>query len=109
MQPTLTVGSGPSDFSPEQWLKPDGTAVKANDSPDNFAFGAGPRRCVGQSLATVEIITTLVIMGREIEALDIAPEEHEIDFPAGPHHPTGMPIKITPRLQTRGVTPAAAR
>ena len=108
MQPTVTTGSGTPEFSPAQWLKPDGTAAKANDSTANFAFGAGPRRCVGQSVATVEIITTLVIMGREIEALDIAPEEHEIDFPAGPDHPTGLPIKITPRPRSPGATLAAA-
>lgn len=97
VQGTLSTGSGTREFNPSQWIQADGTAARMNDSRDNLAFGTGPRRCIGQSLATVEIVTTLVIMGREIGTLDVPPAEHDIDFGASPEHPTGLPIRFTAR------------
>lgn len=100
VQATISTGSGTREFDPSQWMKADGTAARMNDSRDNLAFGTGPRRCIGQSLATVEIITALVIMGREIGTLDVPPAEHDIDFGASPEHPTGLPIRFTARGAT---------
>ena len=97
MQPTIETGSGTWEFNPSQWIKADGTAAKSNDSRDNLAFGAGPRRCIGQSVATVEVITTLAIMAREVDKLTVPPGEHDINFGASPVHPTRMPIRFTAR------------
>lgn len=97
LQPTTTTGGGTLEFDPSQWLNADGTAARGNDSKANLAFGAGPRRCVGQSVATVEVITTIAIMGREVDTLAVPPGEHDINFGATPYHPTGMPIMLTSR------------
>lgn len=102
MQPTVGTGPGTREFDPEHWLKPDGTAAKANDGAGNLAFGVGPRRCVGQSIATVEVIMALVIMAREVDTITVPPEEHREPIDATANHPTGLPVTFTARRVAGG-------
>lgn len=95
MQPTKATGT--ADFNPAQWLDATGTAAVPNDGPGNLAWGGGPRRCAGQNLATVELITSLAILGREVQRFEIPPEKNDHDYFSTQTHPTGCPATIIPR------------
>eukprot|EP00892_Ulva_mutabilis_P000151 jgi/Ulvmu1/10136/UM006_0090.1 len=98
--PSRATGSSGSAFDPGQWLKDDGTAAKTNDSPGYLTFGAGPRRCLGQNLAMVEVIMVLALMGREVDSMAINPKDHDLLGAATVKHPTGIPITFTPRARS---------
>lgn len=92
-----THKTGTTEFDPGQWLNSDMTSARPNDATGNLVWSSGPRRCAGQSLATVEIITCLIILAREVQRFEIPPEENDHDYFANQDHPTGMPITLIPR------------
>lgn len=96
MQMTQEVGSGSLEFNPQQWLSDDRTeCVPIASEKGFFAFGKGPRNCLGQNLAVIELTTYLAVLGREVEGIEMSREEMELDFLGV--HPTGMPLKLAPR------------
>ena len=99
-----SAGPGAGTFDPSHWLTGDadssGTSgTVPNRDPGNFVFGHGPRRCVGQSLATIEITVFLATLAREAARIDMRPEEAARPFrnPVRGAHPTGLPVTLPPR------------
>lgn len=89
-----TGKSGP-DFDPKNWLSEDWTVAHPNTARGNLIWGGGIRRCVGVSLATIELITALCCIGREVKKIDMAPEV--ADTPFLPFlYPSDMPMRLTP-------------
>jgi cytochrome P450 len=96
LQNTHRTGNGKQEFDPQQWLSEDLKTVKLN-TENNFGFGAGPRACVGQNLAMVELTTAVAIIAREVQAFDMSDEEKALDYVLA--HPTGMPTRLIPRYR----------
>eukprot|EP01006_Ploeotia_vitrea_P056813 TRINITY_DN68128_c7_g2_i1.p1 TRINITY_DN68128_c7_g2~~TRINITY_DN68128_c7_g2_i1.p1 ORF type:complete len:502 (-),score=31.54 TRINITY_DN68128_c7_g2_i1:356-1672(-) len=58
-------GPDVEEFKPERWLHPD-TGEYVRQSPYKFtAFQAGPRQCLGQDMANLEVKTILTMIVRE--------------------------------------------
>jgi cytochrome P450 len=91
------TGPGRDVFDPNYWLHGAGEAV-TNTERGNFTFGHGPRRCIGQSLATVELVVLLAVVAREVSRIDMTPEEAARPF-GNPvfGHPSGLPLTLVPR------------
>jgi cytochrome P450 len=96
MQSTQSTGSGLSSFDPQQWLSGDRKTVTLNRDAHNLSFGVGPRRCVGQSLATIEILTARAILAREVQSIEMLSDEMDLDFFLF-EHPTGQPLRLVAR------------
>lgn len=71
--------------------------ARPNKEAGNLVFGTGPRRCVGQHLATTELLTLLAAFGRCVGSLDMEEKDADAVFIATEPHPTGLPVRITPR------------
>jgi cytochrome P450 len=98
------TGASGQEFDPHNWLLADGREAAPNTARGNFVWGAGPRRCVGQSLATAELLTAMCVVAREVAQIDMSPEEAERDFPPFAY-PSGMPLRLMPR--TSAAAPGA--
>lgn len=64
----------PEVFRPERWLP-------GSPSPHRYAytpFGAGPRKCIGESLAMMESILVLVRLGQSFELTKASPSPVEL-------------------------------
>ena len=100
-----SAGPGAGTFDPAHWLTrgadgDDATGGTApNREPGNLVWGHGPRRCIGQSLATIEITVFLATLAREAARVDMRPEEAARPFinPVFGPHPTGLPVTLPPR------------
>lgn len=58
---TQIWGQDAKDFKPERWILEDGTLLRV--SPYQWsAFNAGPRLCLGQNLAILEIVIAIALM-----------------------------------------------
>ena len=107
-QPLLSVGksiegTGPGRdvFDPNYWLRGAGEAV-TNTERGNFTFGHGPRRCIGQSLATVELVVLLAVVARVVSRIDMTPEEAARPF----GNPVfGHPLRPAPDARAARVKP----
>lgn len=71
-----------------------------NAQPGNIGFGAGPRMCPGKQLATIEMVTLLAILARNVSKIEMSREELERDYFMIGGHPTGMPLSLSPRAAT---------
>jgi cytochrome P450 len=84
----------PEQFCPERWL---GEAAKTVPKFAYFPFGGGPRLCVGNTFALMEMALVLATLAPRFHftlepGVDIAP------LPAFTLHPVpGVPAVITPR------------
>lgn len=94
MQAIRETGNGSPEFDPEQWLSDDRTKCTVNTEMGNVAFGKGIRNCVGKNLAVIELVTALVVLGREVSGIEMAPEEIDREFFMIGEHPTGLPLKL---------------
>jgi cytochrome P450 len=60
------AGTDAKEFKPERWLDDQGSLIKA--SQIKFpAFHAGPRTCLGQTLATQEAVGLLTLLARKFD------------------------------------------
>lgn len=82
----------PGSFRPERWLRDEGQKAGAW-----VPFGGGPRLCLGQQLAWVEMKAMVAVLSRgyDVELLD--PKEKWNTFPLM-YPAKGMPLKVTPRV-----------
>lgn len=60
-------------------------------------FGTGPKSCPGKGPAMAELTAMLIVLGREVERVAMAPEEQRRWFTMTAPHPTGMPLKLFAR------------
>lgn len=73
----------PDDFLPERWVAPDGHALYPNKGAYR-PFSQGPRNCIGQELAMIEMKVILVLVARRFnvklayEAVDQVKQEKGI-------------------------------
>jgi cytochrome P450 len=99
--------SRPNDFLPERWLAEEGGTVNRRKSAWR-PFERGPRNCIGQELAMLELKLMLVLTLREIDIIpaygESAPklfgeQAYQADIPRElTNHPKdGMPIRIKTR------------
>jgi cytochrome P450 len=104
---TNETGAGPDTFDPWYWLRGgegagggEGGGCAANNEIGNFTWGHGPRRCIGQSLATVELVVLLAAVAREVARIEMSQEEAARPF-GNPvfGHPSGLPLTLVPRQQ----------
>ena len=96
MQATKDSGNGKREFNPSKWLSEDGKECASIRGEEGFfAFGKGLRKCPGQSLATIELVTFLAVLAREAKSIEMLREECERDFVGV--HPTGIRLTLTPR------------
>jgi cytochrome P450 len=72
-------------------------AARENKSPKNLTWGHGARNCLGKYLALSELALATSIIGRKVEAIEIAEEEAAIPFEPLKAHPTGMRVTLVPR------------
>jgi cytochrome P450 len=102
------TGPGGDTFNPSHWLSRNGggsgdeingtTGCKVNTQTGNFVFGAGPRVCVGQSLATVEATVLTAALAREVKEIRMDEAEAAVPFFSPVFgHPTDMPLTLVPR------------
>lgn len=95
VQAAIDTGKSGTVFDPENWLNEDWTHAQPNTSRGNLIWGGGVRRCVGVSLATIELITALCCLGREVQSIDMAPEVADTPFlPFA--YPNDLPMRLTP-------------
>jgi cytochrome P450 len=89
-----TGKSGPK-FDPTNWLSEDWLEAHPNVARGNLIWGGGIRRCVGSNLATIELITALCCLGREVKSIDMSPEVADTPFlPFA--YPSDLPMRLTP-------------
>jgi cytochrome P450 len=84
----------PDEFRPERWL---GAAAKKLPKFAYFPFGGGPRLCVGNTFALMEMTLVLATLVPRFR-FTIQPEIDVKPLPAFTLHPVpGIPAIITPR------------
>jgi cytochrome P450 len=86
------AGNGSKDIDPEQWIASDGHC-RANT--DLTAFGSGPRRCPGQTLAVTEMVVIVALFARHFSGFEMKAE----DLSKPPTIGAGASIKVYPRAQ----------
>ena len=96
MQSGQKTGSGTPAYNPGQWLNEDHSKVTMNKDPGHLPFGKGVRNCVGQNLATVEMILIFVLLAREVREVVVSEEEIKRPFNAIAHS-TGCPLRFVAR------------
>lgn len=95
MQAAMDTGASGPKFDPKNWLSEDWKVATPNTARGNLIWGGGVRRCVGVSLATIELITALCCLGREVKNIDMSPEV--ADTPFLPFlYPSDLPMQLTP-------------
>lgn len=62
-----------------------------------LVFGAGTRRCPGQNIGTMAIVTLLVVLCREVKEIRMSQEEQDRPLCSVFPHPTGLPVQLIPR------------
>ena len=102
MQAIKASGNGSVEFDPRQWLSEDRTTATVNADPGNVGFGAGPRVCPGKQLATMEMVTLLAILVRQVSKIEMSKEELEMDYSMTGGHPTDMTLSLIPRTPPVG-------
>ena len=74
--------SRPFDFVPERWETEEPHYLKSAFC--YMPFGGGPRTCVGQPLAEVEVLAVVsAVLGKFRPVIEKGPRDCEIDFFAG--------------------------
>ena len=96
MQAGQRTGSSTNDFNPGQWLNEDRSKMIPNKDKGNSPFGMGPRNCVGQNLAMVEMTLVYVILARETQEVLASHCERRRPFTPVAHE-TGCPLILVPR------------
>ena len=101
---TKRTGPGWGVFDPSHWLDSGegggdrgAPEARSNRDPGNLVFGAGLRRCVGQHLATTELMALLAAFGRYVGAIEMDQTDADAVFIATEPHPTGLPVTLVPR------------
>lgn len=77
-------------FKPERWLAED------TQPSTFFAFGGGPRLCVGMNLALAEIKILLALLTRRCD-MELLDTSTALDWSAFPKPASGVPLRIVPR------------
>ncbi|HSP14407.1 MAG TPA: cytochrome P450 [Thermoanaerobaculia bacterium] len=94
----------PERFDPSRW---DGDFAKSIPPFAYLPFGGGPRRCIGNSFATMEAILLLAQIARRFR-LRLADDQRVEPFPTITLRPRyGMRMVITNRAAEASSTPAA--
>ena len=76
-----TYWTHPNDFLPERWLVgPDDPLYPVKDTWRPFEFG--PRNCLGQELAMLEVKSVLILTCREFD-ITAAYDEWDLEHPKG--------------------------
>lgn len=72
---TTVWGSDAHEFRPSRWLDEKGSVVRHSPSKAHF-FSAGPRACLGSTLATFEVcqVINLVFGKYDVELVDLGPK-----------------------------------
>ncbi len=84
----------PEGFDPERFV---GEAPPSRPTMAYFPFGAGPRKCIGDTFALVEATLVLATLARRFEA-DLLPGKVPVPEPVITLRPRdGMPMKIRAR------------
>ncbi|KAI8969842.1 cytochrome P450 [Pilobolus umbonatus] len=68
-----TWGEDAADFVPERWIEKDGSLKRASAS-EWPAFHHGPRVCLGQNLATLEALVSVIMLLRRY-TFELAPDQ----------------------------------
>lgn len=88
---TASEASRMCPFSGQEFKQQEAAGMK------KLVFGTGPRTCVGQNIAVIEIIAVLVVLCREVKSIGMSKEEQERQMAPIFPHPTGMPVELTSR------------
>jgi cytochrome P450 len=97
----------PDDFVPERWLAREGEPLHVRKNAFR-PFELGPRNCIGQELAVLELKTILALTIRDLDVESVYPEDGEkmlgqaafqVMAPGDvTGHPSqGMPVKVSIR------------
>jgi len=98
---TSVYGPDAGEFRPERWLDPAPGA--AHPPPDSPAFSLGPRDCVGQSLARVELAAAVAMLVAAFRwrpaqrVVDAGGLEGSLRFRITLGTEGGMPLLFSPR------------
>ena len=90
--------TAPEEFRPQRWMNDDGTCRKYDMRGFDYpAFNAGPRTCLGRSMAMLEAKTLISALMSEFR-LDV-PAEHKPrpKFTIVMTSRNGMPVHVSPR------------
>jgi hypothetical protein len=90
--PSTSQISGGCLFSSQVFKQKEAQAAK------HFIFGVGPRACIGQNLAVVELVSFLIVLAREVKAVQMSVEEQEREMAIFFPPPTGLPLRFIPRV-----------